>query len=161
LNLSELHRRLNASSGYAELELFQEAVDELEGISPELQDSVPVLNSWLDLYQHWKKFDEAYNIAQRLIEKEPNEPNWQIALAYSARRSRGILVAKEILEEALVKHPGFAMIHYNLACYTAQLGKLDHAQSYLDQAKAIDPKFSKIAETDPDLTPLRNSKSFH
>jgi hypothetical protein len=46
------------------------------------------------------------------------------------------------------------MIRYNLACYECQLGNLDSAKLYLEQAIRMNPGFRKQALDDPDLDPL-------
>ena len=57
-------RHLLAASGYTELGLFQEAVDEMEAIAQEVQQTVPVLAGWTDLYQSWQKWEEARTVAE-------------------------------------------------------------------------------------------------
>jgi hypothetical protein len=52
------------------------------------------------------------------------------------------------------RHPENGLIQFNLACYEAQLGKLDIAKSHLARATKADPKFSLMAMDDPDLEPL-------
>ena len=42
--------------------------------------------------------------------------------------------AKPVLLEAAKLFPDDSMIHYNLACYCAQLGQLDAAQEYLHKS---------------------------
>jgi hypothetical protein len=46
------------------------------------------------------------------------------------------------------------MIRYNLACYECQLGELDAAKEYLDQAFTLEPKCRTIAREDSDLEAL-------
>ena len=85
----QFQRRLLAASGFAELSLFQEAVEELEELPESSKELAPVLIVWLEVYQHWQKWSEAESIATRLMEMEGDEPSWPIALAYAIRRSRG------------------------------------------------------------------------
>ena len=52
------------------------------------------------------------------------------------------------------------MIPYNLACYCAQLNRLDEAQIWFKKAMAIDEQIVKReAIDDPDLKPLWDSMS--
>jgi len=148
-------RHLLAASGYTELGLFQEAVDEMEAIAKDAQQTVPVLAGWTDLYQTWQKWEEARTVAERLTEIDPEEPSWVIALAYATRRSLGLVQAQRILAEGLDHFPNFALIQYNLACYAAQLGNLAEAATLARRALELDPKLTALAETDPDLAPLR------
>ena len=151
----QIHRRLLAAIGFAELSLFQEAVQELEGLPDELKEITVVLATWLEVYQRWQKWSEASSVAMRLAEIEPGESNWPVALAYAVRRSRGLVFAQEILAQAGEQFPDCATIHFNLACYAAQLGNLDEARLRLRRAIQLDPGFAAQAKTDPDLKPIQ------
>jgi lipopolysaccharide biosynthesis regulator YciM len=152
----QLHRRLLAASGFSELGLFQEAVEELEALPAEARETREVLVIWLEVYQGWQKWAEASAVAMRLAETEPEESNWQVALAYATRRSRGLASAREILIQASGKFPNCATIQFNLACYDAQLGHLREARQRLRQAIQINQEFAGQARTDPDLEPIRD-----
>jgi tetratricopeptide (TPR) repeat protein len=149
-------RRLLAASGYAELSLFQEAVEELEGLPEPFREQSPVLTVWLDVYQRWEKWSEAEFVAARLCDMQPGEPSWAVALAYATRRTRGLALANEILELACKKSPDCATIQFNLACYAAQLGRTDEALEYLRRAIELDKDFASIAKSDSDLEPIRS-----
>jgi lipopolysaccharide biosynthesis regulator YciM len=152
----QAQRQLVAASGLSELGLYQEAVDELESLPVEIKETTVVLASWLELYQHWHKWAEALAVAQRLTELEPDEPNWAIALAYATRRVCGLGLAREVLQSAVEKFENCAAIHFNLACYAAQLGELDEAKVRLTRAIELDREFASLAKTDPDLAPIRS-----
>jgi lipopolysaccharide biosynthesis regulator YciM len=151
----QIHRRLVAAIGFAELSLFQDAVQELEELPDELKEITVVLATWLEVYQRWQKWSEASSVAMRLAEMEPRESNWPVALAYAIRRSRGLVFAQEVLAQAGEKFPECATIHFNLACYAAQLGYLDEARRRLCRAIQLDQGFADLAKTDPDLEPIR------
>jgi lipopolysaccharide biosynthesis regulator YciM len=151
----QFQRRLLAASGFAELSLFQEAVEELEELPESSRELPTVLVVWLEVYQHWRKWSEAESIATRLMEMEGDEPSWPIALAYAIRRSRGLVFAHEILLQAGEKFPECGTIQFNLACYCAQLGELDEARERLRRAIQLDKGFAAMAKSDPDLKPIR------
>jgi hypothetical protein len=96
----QVQRRLLAASGFAELTLFQEAVQELEELPECSKELSAVLVVWLEVYQRWEKWSEAESVAMRLLQMEPEEPNWLLALAYATRRSRGLVFAQQILLQA-------------------------------------------------------------
>ena len=48
------------------------------------------------------------------------------------------------------------ILHYNLACYEAQLGDLTTARQCIKAAIEINSSFKKNARTDPDLARLWN-----
>jgi lipopolysaccharide biosynthesis regulator YciM len=152
----QFQRRLLAASGFAELSLFQEAVEELEDLPETSKDLPSVLVVWLEVYQRWQKWSEAEAVATRLSEMEPEEPNWLIALAYATRRSRGLAFAREILLRASEKDPNCGTIQFNLACYAAQLGHLEEARQRLSRAIQLDKAFAAMAKTDADLEAIRD-----
>jgi tetratricopeptide (TPR) repeat protein len=151
----EIRRKVTAASGFAELGLYQEAVEELEDLPEATRDDLPVLATWLQVYQSWGKWSEASAVAERLIQKDPDVADWYIALGFAIRRAQSLAAAEVILSAALQKFPQNATIHFNLACYYAQLGDLGKARLYLQRATAFDENFRKLALTDPDLRPLR------
>src|ERR1700692_3022477 len=93
----QLQRRLLAASGFAELSLFQEAVEELEELPTTSKEVPAVLVVWLEVYQRWQKWSEAESVALRLLEMDPEEPAWLIKLAYVAHKNRGLTFATENL----------------------------------------------------------------
>jgi tetratricopeptide (TPR) repeat protein len=137
--------------------MFQEAVRELEELPESIRDSTPILIAWLELYQGWQKWSEAVAIAEHLVTREPGDPNWPVALAFATRRGVSLPAALRILQEAVLSFPNCAAIHFNLACYYAQLQDLEEATRYLQQACKLDPAFRATAQTDPDLVALRQT----
>ena len=93
-------------------------------------------------------------VAKRLAEFQPHDIQWTISLAYATRRAESIEAAKEILMQALQRHPDEAMVHFNLGCYASQLGDLTLAKAHLKRAFVIEPKCRLMALDDPDLKPL-------
>jgi lipopolysaccharide biosynthesis regulator YciM len=152
----QTQRQLLAASGFMELGMFQEAVEELESLPEAIREIPIVLAVWLEVYQGWKKWAEAISVATRLVEAQPYEPNWRVAQAYAIRRARGISFAREVLNEAKQKFPDSALIHFNLGCYAAQLGELDEARERIESAIRLDQQFEALSKTDPDLAPLRD-----
>jgi hypothetical protein len=82
---------------------FQEAVEELEELPESLKELPTVLVVWLEVYQRWQKWSEARR--QTVIRSGPEEPSWPVALAYATRRSRGLVLADEVLPQACEKFP--------------------------------------------------------
>jgi|ERR1700736_4027896 tetratricopeptide (TPR) repeat protein len=152
----QVQRRLLAASGFAELTLFQEAVQELEELPECSKELSAVLVVWLEVYQRWEKWSEAESVAMRLLQMEPEEPNWLLALAYATRRSRGLVFAQQILLQAGKKFSNCGTIQFNLACYAAQLGQLGEARQRLCRAIELDKAFTIMAKSDPDLEPIWN-----
>ena len=120
--------RLRAAHGYIELGLFEEANAELEEIDPFCRHLTEVLVAHLGIYHGLKKWELLAVVAKRLTEWDPKEPGFFIELAYATRRAESIHAAHAILTRAARLHPADGAIHFNLACYEAQMGSLDRAR---------------------------------
>jgi tetratricopeptide (TPR) repeat protein len=147
-------RHLNAAQGYAMLQMYSDAEEELRQLSRGL-DAVPeVLIARLLVYQGLKKWEGLRSIALQLMALQPGNSQWPISLAYATRRCDSIEVARNILVVAQKKHPNEAIIPYNIACYDCQLGNLESAKGYLEHAIQLSPKIKPMAMEDEDLKPL-------
>jgi tetratricopeptide (TPR) repeat protein len=151
-NPDEQHVR--SAHGYIELGMFEEADAELEEIDSFCRHLPEVLLARLAIYHGLKKWDLLAVVAKRLTEWNPKEPGFFVELAYATRRAESIHVAHTILTRAADLHPADPTIQFNLACYEAQIGKLDRAKAHLKRATEIDPKFRLMALEDADLEPL-------
>jgi len=76
---------------------------------------------------------------------------------YNAQDYEGALAACHV---ALEKHPGNALILYNVACMQSMLGRGDEALETLDAAVEGWPKFKENAQKDDDFTSLREDPRF-
>lgn len=147
----------DAARGYAELSMYHEANEELDKIDPFLRAAPEVLALRIEIYRGLQKWELMTELARRLTEFEPDNPQWPVSLAYATRRANSIETAKEILLSAETKFSTEAVIKYNLACYCCQLGEIENAKNYLKQAFEIDSNWRLTALDDPDLQPLWSS----
>ena len=154
------YKSLSAACGYAQLGLYQDAKDELDQLSPDCLNEDDVMSLSLWVHQELDQWDTAIQLAEALSKRNPDEPNWYIAWAYSARRSVSIKRAEEILEKAMQLHPKHAMIQFNLACYASILGKQKKAGRLIKDAIKLDASYKQLADEDPDLEGLRQSTEF-
>ena len=149
--MNEIIRHLEACSGYITLGMYEDAWNELESLPPEHRANVDVIELRLEIYQALGKWESARVLAESIAKQDPENPNWWIAWAYSLRREKSIQEAREVLQEAVLHHPGVALIQYNLACYACVLGEVKEAHRLLATAFALDDTLKKIALDDPDL----------
>ncbi len=147
--------RLRHAEGYLALGLKLEAAEELEGVAAAEGDALPVLAMRAAVYHELADWGRAAQASTRLCERAPDDAGHWIQRAYAVRRARDIVEAREVLLEGMRLHPRDATIRFNLACYEAQLGRLDEARGHLASACGLDAQFSELAKTDPDLEPLR------
>src|SRR5471032_1248468 len=82
---------------------------------------------------------------------------WCISWANATRRANSIDAARLIFVNAAERHPAAAVIQYNLACYSCQLGDLEEAKARLKLAFELDAKLRLDAMDDVDLEPLWGS----
>lgn len=156
LELPEL-KRWQAATGFVELQMFDDANEELEKIDPFNRAAPEVLAVRLAIYHGLKKWELMQQIAKRLHEFQPDNVEWTISLAYATRRADSIEAAKEVLLNAEPKFPNEPAIRYNLACYFCQIGDIQNAKNYLKKAFERDPNCRMTALEDEDLKPLWDS----
>lgn len=148
-------RQLDYASGYLTLKLKTEAAEALAEIDAADRDLTPVLTLRAAVHCELAEWGAAAALLALLCQREPSEAGHWIQHAYATRRHVAIPAARAILLQALALHPNEATIHFNLACYAAQLGELDEARRHLSTACRLDAGFLALARTDPDLAPLR------
>src|SRR6266496_3130783 len=146
-----------AAVGYVELGMFADANSELEKIDPFLRAAPEILALRIEIYRGLQKWDLMTELTRRLVEFEPDNPQWPVSLAYATRRGNSIEAAKEILLSGEAKFPNEAVIKYNLACYCCQLAEIEDAKNYLKKAFEIDSSWRLKALDDEDLRPLWDS----
>lgn len=159
LSPSDAHQA-RAAVGWFELGNADEALAELDQLSPEGQANADVLEiRWLALTQR-KNWDAAAEVGAKLIATAPELASSWLHYSYALRRATGggLPAAFAALSSVADKFPEESTIHYNLACYTCQMQrKTEETLTWLRRAmksgecKAI----LAMALKDPDLQPLR------
>lgn len=148
-------RLLEHVQGYLMLGMKTDAAEALAGVEPAERDATPVLSLRAALHVERAEWADAAALLGRLCEREPGEAGHWIQHAYATRRHTGMADARVILQRGLELHPKEPTIHFNLACYEAQSGNLAEARTWLASACRLDGDFVAMAQTDPDLAPLR------
>ncbi len=155
-DLNDIQHELQAVLGYYELGMWDEALAEVAEVESRIGTRVELNELRLVVLQGAKQWETMRLLAQQCAETEPTRASWFISWAFALRRERSIAAAQKVLETALPLHPREALIPFNLACYSAQLGDLPHARKLLARALELDPQLQKNAQEDPDLEPIRN-----
>jgi predicted Zn-dependent protease len=134
-----------------------EADQELDEITAPLRGHPDVLELRWQICAKVKKWEACVDLARAITELVPSSPDGWIHLAYALRRAKdgGLRTAWEALRPVADKFPKVWTIPYNLACYCAQLGRLEECEQWLKKAVAIDEgTVKRLAIEDPDLKPL-------
>jgi tetratricopeptide (TPR) repeat protein len=152
---AEDRQQLETAEGWSDLGDWQSANDELERMTPALRAQPEVLAVRYDVYSRSKKWDEALEVAQTFSVLRPDLDLGWIYAAYALHELKRTAEAREVLLTAVGKFPTTCRIYYNLACFAAQLGKLNEAYGWLKRAIELDPRTRSIALKDKDLEPIR------
>jgi tetratricopeptide (TPR) repeat protein len=151
---------LQAAEGWMELGNHLEADKELEKITASLRAHPDVLEMRWHVYAHEKKWEACVDIASTLVKLLPESSDAWIHRSFSLHELKRTQEAFDNLLPVAEKFPHVWTIPYNLACYCAQLGRLDEAQSWFKKAMVIDENTVKRSGIDdPDLQPLWDSMS--
>lgn len=157
-NANKFH--LHAAQGWLELGNHVEANAELENITPELRAHPDVLEVRLEIFSQGKLWVHCIEVANTLITLQPQRANVWIKRSFALHELKHTLEAYDQLLPAATKFPKLWVIPYNLACYCAQLGRMDEAKVWFQKAMTIDAQTVKCeAIDDPDLKPLWDSMS--
>lgn len=150
-----MQRTLEAAQGYMSLGLPDDALEELDRLRGEDAAAPMVAGLKIEIHQERKEWGKARELAEAMAKAEPSDPHWWIAWAYALRREKTVHEARGVLWEAVQRHPGVGLIHYNLACYACVLGELAKARELLGKARALEPGVREMALKDDDLLALR------
>ena len=152
---------LDAAQGWLGLGDCQSALDELELIDPVMRSHPDVLAVRCDIYTAAMKWPEVVAVAWTLVNLNPDRPSGWVRRSFALHGLKQTQQAFDLLLPAARKFPEISTIPYNLACYCAQLGKLEEARRWLHQSYEIgNAKMLKLAARyDPDLAPLFASAS--
>ena len=144
-------RSLLSAQGYIELEMPDEALREIDSISPKDQLREEVLQMRLFIVMRAKRWEQALSVCARLRATSPKGVTGYIHGAFCLHEMGRTIEAKQLLVEGPRSLLLEATYHYNLGCYDAVLGNLNEAARHLERSFQMDRKFREIAKYDPDL----------
>lgn len=151
---------LYAAQGWLELGNDREANEELERIAPQLRAHPDVLEIRWQIYAQAEKWEACVDIAGAIIKLDSDRAEAWINRSFALHELKQTQEAFDQLLPVANRFPDVWRIPYNLACYCAQLGRLDDSQEWFKKAMAIDEHTVKQAAIDdPDLKPLWDSMS--
>jgi tetratricopeptide (TPR) repeat protein len=149
---------LRAASGWLDLGDYREARAEIARISQAHQNHPDVIEIRWHIHASMHQWDAALELGEILVAIRSEDVQGWIHRAYAMRRAStgGLRKAWAALQPAVTLFPEVAVIPYNIACYAAQLDRLDESWQWLEKAIAIDgvAAIKEMALADPDLEPL-------
>lgn len=139
---------LKAAEGWLGLGNWFEANEELERISPLMRVHPDVLELRWQIYSKEKRWDACVDIARAMTTLAPSRVSSWLHLSAALKQSEkgGTQAAWEALLPIGEKFSTEPLVPYNLACYAAQLGRLDEAKIWLQKAFAIAEKIGRFDE---------------
>ena len=152
----EWQRPLLAADGYLYLGMPAQALKELESIDDSFQHVSPVLRARVRVLLHLKRWEQASSLSAAGNSLYPEENEFTVQRAFALHRLKKGGDAVQVLLNAPEWIRRTGILHYNLACYEAQLGDLTTARQCIQAAIEINSSFKKNARTDPDLARLWN-----
>ena len=149
---------LNAAIGWAELGLHAEAHAELDRLPRSLLAHPQVLDVRWKTYALAKDWEAALVTARGQVHVAPDEVAGWINQSYTLHEMKRTGEAFDALSAVAAEFPGEGTIPYNLACYTCQMGRLEEARFWLNEARCLIGKdaLRKMGKDDPDLKRLRS-----
>jgi tetratricopeptide (TPR) repeat protein len=152
--MSPDERKISAAEGYLELQLWEDALIELESLTAEGAQMAEAVEVRLLYHFCQKDWEGAEELARQLTQNWPDATSGHIHLAYCLHEMGRTPEAVETLEQGPKALREKAVYFYNLGCYYTQLGKLKKALKLLERSFEMDETLRRNASDDPDLKPL-------
>jgi tetratricopeptide (TPR) repeat protein len=149
-------RHLDAAEGWLGLGDPLASNEELDQISSDLRTHPLVLEMRYKICAELKHWDRAVGVAQEAANSLPDNPWGRFHLAYALHELKRTQEAYDILRPVVDKFPRDWLMRFNLACYSCQLGNLNEALTWLEQAIALagGHDIRQMALADEDLKQL-------
>ena len=123
---------LNVAEGWLELGNHLEVDKELDNITPEFRAHPIVLQMRWRVHSQAKKWDLCIEIASAWTRLNPDDEQAVVNLGNSLYFNGRTQEAFDCVSGVMKRFPENAILRYNLACYAAQLGRLEDAKLWLE-----------------------------
>ena len=153
---SETQRALRAADGYLYLGLADEALAEIDGTPEQEFEHPDVLLARNRVLLHLGRWGEVETLAARAITAHPERDEFTVQRAFALHKLKKGEEALGVIEAAPEWIRRTGILHYNLACYEAQLGDKKTARQCINVAIQMNEAMRKNAKSDPDLRGIWN-----
>ncbi|MEC8691006.1 MAG: hypothetical protein VX016_05565 [Verrucomicrobiota bacterium] len=154
---SNSEMRLQAVRGYYELEMYDDAWDELKEIEKKYPVTPLILQMKILLLLQEKSWEVALGLSEKLQRMEPDNGAGFIQGAYCLHEMQRTDEALELLESAPDSLRSDAIYFYNTGCYQAVIGNIERAFDCIKKSFDLDESLIDVARKDPDLAILKDS----
>lgn len=146
---------LQSAQGWLELGNHCEATKALDQVEPRHRLHLDVLVARWSIASTAKQWEQCLHVGYSISQLYPDNPYGYIHHAFALHALGRTVEAKAVLEAVVEDFQDEWVISYNLACYSAQLGNIPEAETYLESAFELGgDEVKKAALKDPDLEPV-------
>lgn len=146
---------LSAAIGWLELGNLAEAIGERAQISDVYEEFPEILELDWQLSSKSADWNAALVASERMCRIHPDNPSGWICQSYSLHELGRTQEAWDRLRAVVDRFEEESTMSYNLACYACQMGELAESRIWLKRAIEVSDEYRKMAESDPDLEPLK------
>jgi hypothetical protein len=153
-------KMITVAEGYLELEMFEDALEELEALpGEEARASDGVRSLRLRGMMGMKRWSDGAALAREWVQENASCLDIYLWGAYCIRRAESLEEGCAFLLSApladVEDSPALSLYWFNLGCYRCQLGNHGDALDLVARAIDAEPGFAKLALEDEDLEPIR------
>jgi predicted Zn-dependent protease len=152
--MNPLKRAIDATQGFCELKMWNEAWEELETLPPGARANPSVLNTRVHILMCMERWGDALELVEGMLARGATDPALLVIGSKAARMVKDFAKAKALLLRGESELSGTGTFHYRLACAECQLGDLDAAKRRLERAFALDAELRAPSHEEPDLALL-------
>lgn len=145
---------IRAASGWLELGMPGDALEELKGLSKEDAESRKVKELKLAAQILQKDWNGGAGTALELCNDAVDEPDFFLSAAFCLHEAGDTKKALDCLDKGPWELQELPVYHYNMACYHWVLGEEKSARDFLSKAIEMDENFKESALVDKDLVGL-------
>lgn len=149
--------QLQAVRGYYELEMYEDAWEELRAVERSSPENPSILQMKVLLLLKEERWDEALDLSKDLRQMEPQNGVGFIQGAYCLHEMKRTDEALALLDTAPDSVRDEAIYHYNKGCYQAAIGDVETACNCLRKSFDLDDSLLDVARKDPDLSELKDA----
>jgi len=142
---------LRAASGWLELGMPDDALEELRSLEGEERESRKALELKLAAEMVKEDWKVASETARSLCKHAVDEPDFFLSAAYCLHENGDTDEARKWLLNGPESLHEIPVYHYNMACYLWTLGERERAKNHLAKAVDMDGSFLESAREDRDL----------
>ena len=128
---------------------------ELNRVAPGLRSHPDVLELRWQICARASEWEGALEVAQVMTRSAPDRVSGWVNESVALYRLKHTQTAHDLLGGVVGRFPKDWVVPYNLACYCAQLGRLDDSEAWFEKAASIGHHaVRRVGIADPDLKPL-------